>query len=102
MNSALLSRKYESEVNWQAFFATTLVFIAVVLVCCAALTARTPLAYSTALILKFERVKDGLHGFNCVLKPEAAGSASLLQREPRQRQIGLPLRPSAKGKLAER
>jgi hypothetical protein len=44
MNSALLSRKYESEVNWQAFFATTLVFIAVVLVCCAALTARTPLA----------------------------------------------------------
>jgi uncharacterized integral membrane protein len=48
MNSALLSRKYESEVNWQAFFAATLVFVGVVLVCCAALTARTPLGYFDA------------------------------------------------------
>jgi uncharacterized integral membrane protein len=48
MHSALLNRKYESELNWQAFFATTLAFMAVVLVCCAALTARTPLGYFDA------------------------------------------------------
>jgi hypothetical protein len=100
MNSALLSRKYEFEVNVQAFIAATFVFVAVVFVCCAALTARR--WRRTALILTFERVNDGLHGFNCVLKQEAARSSSLLQREPQQRQIGLPLRPSAKGNLAER
>ncbi len=42
MNSALLSRKYEFEVNLQALIAGILVIIAVAFVCCAAFTARTP------------------------------------------------------------
>jgi hypothetical protein len=48
MNTALLSRKYEFEVNVQAFIAATLAFVAVVFVCCSALTTRTPLGYFDA------------------------------------------------------